>query len=84
MEMNTRITPLAGGSGKVMQLYKPLQRGFIPDAYPYTFNTGENLLSKKFNIRGNGDAVQYVFEAEPLKDMRMLGYSVNYTMRGRM
>jgi hypothetical protein len=78
------VTTLAGGSGKAMQLYKPLQRGFIPDAYPYTFSTGEYLLSKKFNIRGNGDAVQFVFEAEPLKDMKMLGYSVNYTMRGRM
>ena len=78
------VTTLAGGSGKAMQLYKPLQRGFIPDAYPYTFNTGESLISKKFNIRGNGDAVQFVFEAEPLKDMKMLGYSVNYTMRGRM
>ena len=77
-------TTLAGGSGKKMQLYKPLQRGFIPDAYPYAFNTGDGLISKKFNIRGNGDAVQFVFEAEPLKDMKMLGYSVNYTMRGRM
>ena len=78
------ITPLAGGSGKAMQLYKPLQRGFIPNSYPYAFNTGESYISKKFNIRGNGDAVQFVFEAEPLKDMKMLGYSVNYTMRGRM
>jgi len=42
------------------------------------------LLSKKFNIRGNGDAVQFVFEAETAKDMKLLGYSVNYTMRGRM
>jgi hypothetical protein len=80
----TGVTPLAAGKGKVMQLYKPLQRGFIPDAYPYTFATGESLISKKFNIRGNGDAVQFVFEAEPLKDMKLLGYSVNYTMRGRM
>lgn len=77
-------TPLTGGKGNVMQLYKPLQRGFIPDAYPYEFNTGESLISKKFNIRGNGDAVQFVFEAEPLKDMKLLGYSVNYTMRGRI
>ena len=78
------LISLTAGSGKAMQLYKPLQRGFIPDAYPYAFNTGEGLLSKKFNIRGNGDAVQFVFEAEPSKDMKLLGYSVNYTMRGRM
>ena len=72
------------GKGKEMQLYKPMQRGFIPDAYPYAFDTGERLLSKKFNIRGNGDAVQFVFQTEPEKDMQLLGYSVSYTMRGRM
>tara|TARA_R110002124_G_scaffold23673_5_gene87510 strand:+ start:11605 stop:12822 length:1218 start_codon:yes stop_codon:yes gene_type:complete len=72
------------GRGKAMQLYKPMQRGFIPDDYPYTFDTGESLISKKFNIRGNGDAVQFVFQAEPEKDMQLLGYSVGYTMRGRM
>jgi len=72
------------GRGQAMQLYKPMQRGFIPDAYPYVFDTGESLISKKFNIRGNGDAVQFVFQAEPEKDMQLLGYSVGYTMRGRM
>ena len=72
------------GKGKEMQLYKPMQRGFIPDAYPYTFDTGERLISKKFNIRGNGDSVQFVFRAEPEKDLQLLGYSVSYTMRGRM
>lgn len=80
----TGVTTSAGGSGKAMQLYKPLQRGFIPDSYPYTFDTGESLISKKFNIRGNGDAVQFVFEAEPEKDLQLLGYSVTYSMRGAM
>ena len=61
-----------------------MQRGFIPDAYPYTFNTGESLISKKFNIRGNGDSVQLVFRAEEEKDLQLLGYSVNFTIRGKM
>ena len=74
----------SGGKGKEMQLYKPMQRGFIPTEYPYTFNTGEALISKKFNIRGNGDAVQFVFRTEANKDLQLLGYSVNYTMRGKM
>ncbi|QDP52420.1 MAG: hypothetical protein Unbinned96contig1001_37 [Prokaryotic dsDNA virus sp.] len=73
-----------GGTGTIMQVYNPLQRGFIPNSYPYTFNTGESVISKKFSIRGSGDAVQFVFEAEDNKDMKLLGYSVNYTMRGRM
>jgi hypothetical protein len=72
------------GKGKVMQLYKPMQRGFIPDAYPYTFNTGESILSNKFTVRGNGDAVQFVFQTEAGKDLQLLGYSVNFTMRGKM
>ena len=81
-----KYTGILNGEGRcrAMQLYKPMQRGFIPDDYPYTFDTGESLISKKFNIRGNGDAVQFVFQAEPEKDMQLLGYSVGYTMRGRM
>ena len=73
-----------GGRGGAMQLYNPLQRGFVPDAYPYTFDTGESVIRKKFNIRGNGDAVQFLFEAQPEKDLQLLGYSVSYTMRGKM
>jgi hypothetical protein len=48
----------SSGSGKEMQLYNPMRRGFIPDFFPYELNTGEGVISKKFNIRGNGDAVQ--------------------------
>lgn len=73
-----------GGKGKEMQLYKPMQRGFIPTSYPYVFNTGESVISKKFSIRGTGDAVQFVFRTEPEKDLQLLGYSVDYTMRGKM
>lgn len=72
------------GRGSTMELYNPLQRGFLPDAYPYTFDTGESVIRKKFNIRGNGDAVQFLFKAQPEKDMQLLGYSVSFTMRGRM
>jgi hypothetical protein len=72
------------GSGYAMQLYNPLQRGFVADAYPYDFDTGESVITKKFNIRGNGDAVQFLFKAEPEKDMQLLGYSVSFTMRGRI
>lgn len=72
------------GRGQAVQLYQPLQRGFIPDAYPYTFDTGESILSKKINVRGCGDAVQFLFKAEAEKDMQLLGYSVTYTMKGRM
>ncbi len=72
------------GKGKTVELYKPMKRGFIPDAYPYTFNTGEDIITSKQNIRGSGDAVQFLFEAQPRKDLQLLGYSVSYKMKGRM
>lgn len=73
-----------GGKGKKVQLYQPNTRGFIPTQYPFTFATGEVVLPKKISVRGSGDAVQFVFEAEPEKDMKLLGYSVAYNMGARM
>lgn len=73
-----------GGKGKKVQLYQPNTRGFIPTQYPFTFATGEVVLPKKISVRGSGDAVQFVFEAEPEKDMKLLGYSVMYNMGARM
>lgn len=72
------------GKGKAMELYQPMRRGFIPDALPYTLNTGEGLLRKKIQIRGSGEAVQFRFEAQDNKDMQLLGFSVGYSMGGRI
>lgn len=77
-------TPDAPGSGIQIQLYNSGRRGFIPSSYPFTINNGEGVIKKKFNIRGSGDAVQFRFEAEPEKDLQLLGYSVNYSMAGKM
>ena len=71
------------GTGKKMELYKPFQRGFIPTSIPWTFDTGESVINKKIKVRGNGKAVQYRFEAQPEKDMQLLGYSTNFTMRAK-
>ena len=67
----------------VKQIYKPLQRKPFPDSYPYTFDTGESIISTRFGVRGYGKAVQFRFEAEPQKDMKILGYTVEYRMRGK-
>jgi len=72
------------GTGNIVQLYDPLRRGFIPDEFPYTFDTGESIITKKLNIRGHGDAVQFLFEAEDNKDLRLLGYSVTFNMGSRL
>lgn len=75
---------LTGGLGRTIQLYQPLQRGTIPDSYPYDFDTGESVISSKIRVRGSGSAVQFVFQTEPEKDMKLLGYSVSYDMGARM
>jgi hypothetical protein len=68
-----------------LNIYSPMVRGFTPstDAFPVTFDTGEKLIKRKTKLRGRGDAVQFYFEAEPEKDLQLLGYSVEYKMRGR-
>lgn len=77
---NTGVT----GSGREIQLYSPNKRFFLPESYPAPFDTGESVLKRKLSIRGSGDSVQFVFKAEPQKDLQLLGYSVSYKMRGRM
>lgn len=72
------------GSGKKVQLYRPLRRPFIPSEYPADFDTGQSVISTKYNILGSGDGVQLVFKAEPEKDLQLLGYTINYKMKGRM
>lgn len=80
----TGRTTNESGSGKRNQLYNPLTRGFIPTDFPWDFDTGESVIHKKFKVRGNGKAVQFRFEAQPEKDMQLLGYSVAFTMRSKM
>lgn len=70
--------------GREIQLYNPIQRGFMVDSYPYAFDTGESVVKSKIKVRGSGDAVQFVFKAEQGKDMKLLGYSVTYDMGARM
>jgi hypothetical protein len=77
------VTNFGSGSGKKMQLYNPMRRGFIPSGFPWDFDTGESVIYKKIKVRGTGKAVQFKFEAEPEKDMQLLGYSVTYTMGGK-
>jgi hypothetical protein len=71
------------GSGQVIQMYNPVQRGFIPTGFPFNFDTGESVITKRAKIRGNGKAVQFKIEAEPEKDLKLLGYSVDFSMRGK-
>jgi len=68
-----------------ISLYNPMVRGFTPedDNFPVVFNTGEKVIRKRTKLRGRGDAVQFYFEAQPENDLQLLGYSVEYKMKGR-
>lgn len=66
-----------------VNVYRVFRRGFIPTDYPYTIDDGQTLVFSKFPVSGSGTAVQFRFEAEVGKDMRLLGYSVDYKMKGR-
>lgn len=65
------------------QMYRLNRRGWIPTTLPSSFDTGVDIISVKEKIRGTGNSVKFRFEAEDGKDMQLLGYSVEYTMRGR-
>lgn len=71
------------GSGQKIQMYNPVQRGFIPTGFPFNFDTGESVITKRAKIRGNGKAVQFKIEAEPEKDLQLLGYTVDFSMKGK-
>lgn len=73
-----------GGTGKTINLYNPMRRGFIPDSFPYTLSTGESVIKSKTTIRGSGDAVQFLFEAEDNKDLQLIGFTATYNMAARI
>lgn len=65
------------------QIYKPLQRKPLPISYPWVFDTGESVIGIKTGVRGYGKAVKFRFDSEDGKDMQLLGYNVEYKLRGK-
>ena len=66
-----------------MDVYRVYRRGFIPTSYPTPLGDGQTIIASKFPVSGSGSAVQFKFEAEEGKDMQVLGYSVDFKMKGR-
>lgn len=67
-------------------IYSPLpkRRSFMKTTTgPEPLNTGETVIQFKDKVRGRGKAVQFKFESEEGKDMQLLGYSVNFSSKGR-
>ena len=67
------------------QIYRPNIRGVAIDtnALPAPFDNGRSVVEYKDMIRGAGNSLRFKFRSEPNKDMQILGYSVEYSMRGR-
>ncbi len=64
------------------QAYR-FRRVYIPDvAGP--FLSGETVTTTKNKMLGRGEALSIRFEQEAQKDMRLLGYTCTYSVKGRM
>jgi len=55
----------------------------IPDVAG-TFSSGEQVITTKNKMLGRGNSMSIRFEQEANKDMQLLGYTVLYSVRGRM
>lgn len=74
----------AGTYTQERQIYKVNRRGFIPPSgFPAPFDDGRRVVEFRDILRGNGKSVRFRFRSEPNKDMQIMGYSVEYSMRGR-
>ena len=66
-------------------IYNPVPRGYAPAVNGVnSFDTGQTIVTYKDKIRGKGRAVQFRFEAEDEKSMSILGFSVQFSAKGRM
>jgi len=64
------------------QAYK-FRRVNVPAAAG-AFDSGETVITTKSKMLGRGNALSIRFEQEANKDMKLLGYTVQYNVKGRM
>ena len=63
------------------QIYR-LRRIFIPTSASTPFDYGFTVITTKNKVRGHGKSVQFRFDSEDSKDMRILGWDVVYEGNG--
>lgn len=67
------------------QIYDPVPRGYAPAVDGVSsFDTGKTIITFKDKVRGRGRAVQFKFKAVEDKSLELLGFSVQFTAKGRM
>jgi hypothetical protein len=73
-----------GHTTKPQQMYRLNRRGWIPELLPIDLSQqGDDIVVVKDKIRAKGNNLKLRIDTEPGKDCQVLGYSVDYSMRGR-
>lgn len=83
VKFDSDTSDVGGRWTKPIQMYRLNRRGWIPTELPAPFDTGASIITVKEKVRGAGQSAKFRFESEAGKDMQLLGYSVDYSMRGR-
>ena len=86
--LNTRWdnSSYEGYTSKPRQVYLLNRRRWIPNEIDYPFDIseqGDDIVYYEDKLRGNRKLVSFRFEAEKGKDMQLLGFSVDFSMKGR-
>lgn len=59
-------------------------RVFTPPSVAGVFDSGERVINTKNKMLGRGQALSIRFEQEAGKDMKLLGYTAQWSVKGRM
>lgn len=71
-----------GRFGPSQEAYR-FRRFFMPTGAG-AFNSGETVITSKIKVRGRGKSLSVRFEQSAGKDFQLLGYSIQYSMKGGM
>lgn len=69
--------------GNQFQAYK-LLKNYTPADVTDNFDYDRSVISTRNRLRGRGTSIGLRFESEPGKDMKLLGYGIVFSNRGRV
>ncbi|AUS01801.1 head-closure protein [Vibrio phage 1.293.O._10N.261.52.E1] len=80
------LSTYTGYASVPRQVYRLNRRGWLPDSadYPVSIaSQGDNIVYFEDKVRGEGRVTTFRMEAEKGKDMQLLGFAVDFSMKGR-
>ena len=69
--------------GRQFQAYR-YRRFYMPEDASDSFDTGYEVITTKNKLRGSGRAISLLMETEPLKDCRIIGWSMIGSVAGNV